>query len=127
MIASVTLLMALMMPAAQEPAREPASAQEPAAEAAAPASSMSADEHVQAGLADFRRRRFSAAKAHFEQAVEADPNSAAAHYYLGYTVYKIAEPKRANSPGKQEAASHFAKAYELDPAFVPAWRPRKAS
>ena len=26
----------------------------------------------------------------------------------------------ANSPGKQEAAEHFAKAYELDPAFVPA-------
>ena len=77
MIASMTLLMALMMPAAQEPAREPAAAQEPAVEAAAPASSMSADEHIQAGLAAFRRRRFSAARTHFEQAVEADANSAA--------------------------------------------------
>jgi tetratricopeptide (TPR) repeat protein len=121
MIASVTLLLALLMTPAQEPAPPP----EPAAsapESAAP--SMSADEHIQAGLAAFRRRRFSSAKTHFEQAVAADPGSAAAHYYLGYTVYKIAEPKRANSPGKQEAAGHFAKAYELDPAFVPAWRPR---
>ena len=120
MTASVTLLLALLL----TPSQEPAPAQEPAASAA---SSMSADEHIQAGLADFRRRRFSSAKTHFEQAVEADPNSAAAHYYLGYTVYKIAEPKRANSPGKQEAAGHFAKAYELDPAFVPAWHPRKTS
>ena len=121
MTASVTLLLAMLL-APQEPA--PAPAQEPAASAA---SSMSADEHIQAGLADFRRRRFSSARTHFEQAVEADANSAAAHYYLGYTIYKIAEPKRANSPGKQEAAGHFAKAYELDPAFVPAWRPRKTS
>ena len=123
MIASVTLLFAMLLAPAQEaaPAQVPAAAQEPAA------SSMSADEHIQAGLADFRRRRFSSAKTHFEQAVAADPNSAAAHYYLGYTIYKIAEPKRANSPGKQEAAGHFAKAYELDPAFVPAWRPRRAS
>jgi tetratricopeptide (TPR) repeat protein len=127
MTASVTLLLAMLMMPAQDAAQQPAAAQEPAAEAAAPASSMSADEHIQAGLADFRRRRFSSAKTHFEQAVAADPASAAAHYYLGYTVYKIAEPKRANSPGKQEAAGHFAKAFELDPAFVPAWRPRSAS
>ena len=122
MTASVTVLLAMLLAPAQEPAAAPA--QEPAASAA---SSMSADEHIAAGLADFRRRRFSSAKTHFEQAVEADPNSAAAHYYLGYTVYKIAEPKRANSPGKAEAAGHFAKAFELDPAFVPAWHPRKAS
>ena len=122
MTASVTLLLSMLWMPAQEPAAAPA--QEPAAEAA-PASSMSADEHIQAGLTSFKRRRFAAAKTHFEQAVEADPNSAAAHYYLGYTIYKIAEPKRANSPGKQEAAGHFAKAYELDPAFVPAWHARK--
>lgn len=122
MTATVTLLLSMLWMPAQEPAAAPA--QEPAAEAAPAASSMSADEHIQSGLAAFRRRRFAAAKTHFEQAVEADPNSAAAHYYLGYTIYKIAEPRRANSPGKQEAAGHFAKAYELDPAFVPAWRPR---
>ena len=55
----------------------------------------------------------------------ADPNSAAAHYYLGYTIYKIAEPKRHDSPGKKEAAAEFAKAYELDPAFKPVWGGRR--
>jgi tetratricopeptide (TPR) repeat protein len=104
---------------AQEAAQEPAAA----APAASP-SSMSADEHIQAGLAAFRKRRFAAAKTHFEEAVAANPDSAAAHFYLGYTIYKIAEPKRPNSPGKQEAAGHFAKAYELDPAFVPTWHAR---
>ena len=126
MSASVTLLMAMLFMPAQEPVQEPpAEATQDAASAAAAPSSMSADEHIQAGLAAFQRRRFSAARTHFQQAVDADPNSAAAHYYLGYTIYKIAEPRRANSPGKQEAAGHFAKAYELDPAFVPAWRPRR--
>lgn len=115
MITTATLLMVLAMPVQEAPA------QEPAPETAA-APSMSADEHIQAGLAAYLRRRFAAARIHFQNAVEADPNSAAAHYYLGYTIYKIAEPKRPFSPGKQEAAQHFAKAYELDPGFVPAWR-----
>jgi tetratricopeptide (TPR) repeat protein len=76
------------------------------------------------GKAAFRKKRFAAARDHFQQAVDASPDSAAAHYYLGYAIYKIAEPKRANSPGKQEAAQHFAKAYELEPGFKPAWRSR---
>src|SRR5688572_6209918 len=84
----------------------------------------SAEDHINAGLASYRKRRFRDAQTHFQQAVEADPSSAAAHFYLGYTIYKIAEPKRPNSPGKQEAAQHFAKAYELDPAFKPNWGPR---
>jgi tetratricopeptide (TPR) repeat protein len=114
MIATMTLLVtALWMPA-----------QEPAAAPAAPAATMSADEHIEAGKAAFKRKRFAAARDHFQQAVEASPDSAAAHFYLGYAIYKIAEPKRANSPGKQEAAGHFAKAYELDPGFKPAWRSR---
>ena len=120
MITATLLTAALWMPAQEPaPARETAETQDATA-----ASSGSADEHIQAGLAAFKRRRFAAAKTHFEQAVAADDSSAAAHYYLGYTIYKIAEPKRANSPGKQEAAGHFAKAYELDPAFKPAWQGR---
>jgi tetratricopeptide (TPR) repeat protein len=118
MIASLMLVTALWMPA-QDPT--------PAQDATAPdttASASSADDHISAGLAAFRKKRFAAAKGHFEQAVAANPDSAAAHFYLGYTIYKIAEPKRANSPGKQEAAGHFAKAYELDPAFKPAWHGR---
>ena len=115
MIAPMTLLMtALWMPV-----------QEPAAAPAASASTMSADEHIAAGLAAFKKKRFAAARGHFQEAVEASPDSAAAHFYLGYTIYKIAEPKRANSPGKQEAAQHFAKAYDLDPGFKPAWHGRR--
>ena len=118
MITTATLLMAALWMPAQEPASAPAPA--------AATSSMSADDHIQAGLAAFKKRRFAAAKTHFEEAVAADPQSAAAHFYLGYAVYKIAEPKRPNSPGKQEAAQHFAKAYEIDPAFKPAWHGRKS-
>jgi tetratricopeptide (TPR) repeat protein len=116
-ITTATLLMAVLsMPA-----------QDPAAPAPSTASAMSADEHIEAGLAAFRRKRFTVARGHFQQAVDASPDSAAAHFYLGYTIYKIAEPKRPNSPGKQEAAQHFARAYELDPAFKPVWRGRGAS
>jgi tetratricopeptide (TPR) repeat protein len=123
MIATLTLLAALAMPAqAQEPATQTAAPEVSAPETAASASS--ADEHITAGLAAFRKKRFAAARTHFEQAVAANPDSAAAHFYLGYTIYKIAEPKRPNSPGKQEAAGHFAKAYELDPKFTPAWHGR---
>ena len=59
------------------------------------------------------------------QAVDADPNDAAATFYLAYTVYKIAEPKRPFHPEKQQAAELFDKAYELDPNFKPVWAPRK--
>ena len=110
MITTATLLMVLAMPLQEAPAQEPQAAPETAA-----APSMSADEHIQAGLAAYQRRRFSAARTHFQQAVDADPNSAAAHYYLGYTIYKIAEPKRPFHPDKKRAADLFAKAYELDP------------
>lgn len=115
MIAPMTLLVtALWMPA-----------QDPAPAVATPtASAMSAEEHIEAGKAAFKRKRFAAARGHFQQAVDASPDSAAAHFYLGYSIYKIAEPKRPNNPGKQEAAGHFAKAYELDPGFKPSWRSR---
>jgi hypothetical protein len=115
MITTATLLMATLWMPAQDPA---------AAAPAASASSMSADDHIQAGLASFRKHRFAAAKTHFEDGGAANPDRAPAHFYLGYTIYKIAEPKRPNSPGKQEAAGHFAKAFELDPKFVPTWHHR---
>ena len=56
--------------------------------------------------------------------MDADPNSAAAHFYLGYTLYKQVEPKRPFHPRQTDAAQHFAKAYELDPNFLPVWGPR---
>jgi Tfp pilus assembly protein PilF len=115
MLISAMLLTALLAPAPQDP---------PASTASAPSSASASDE-IQAGLNAFARRRFSVARAAFERAVAADPSSAAAHYYLGYTIYKIAEPKRHDSPGKKEAAEHFAKAYELDPNFKPVWGSRR--
>lgn len=133
----IVLLLALALvpavrAAAQEPQPTPApeeqsteAAQEPAAETtAAAAPTGSADEHIASGLSAFRKRRFASARGHFEQAVAADPGSAAAHFYLAYTIYKIAEPKRPFHPDKQKAADLFAKAYELDPTFKPSWGPR---
>ena len=63
------------------------------------------------------------AERHFQAAVDADPGSAAALYYPGYTVYKIAEPKRPNDPGKRRAAELFARAYQIDPGFGRAGAP----
>jgi tetratricopeptide (TPR) repeat protein len=80
-----------------------------------------AEEHGSAGMAAYWRLDFQAAAGHFQAAVDADPQSAAALYYLGYSVYKIAEPKRANDPGKRRAAELFARAYEMDPGFQPRW------
>ena len=95
----------------------------PAARAAT--SSGAAQSAIDAGLVDFKKHRFAKAQAEFQQAVDADGNSAAAYFYLGYTVYKIAEPKHPFHPDKQKAAGLFAKAYELDPGFQPVWRSRK--
>ena len=116
MMLSAMLLSALLVPASS--AQEPAA---PAQAAEAPATA-GAEEHIQAGLPLFKRKRFAAARSHFEQAVAADPSSAAANFYLAYTIYKITEPKRPFHPDKQKSAELFAKAYELDPTFKPVWR-----
>lgn len=102
------------------PEAEPAKS-EPAPETASAASAPAA---IEAGLRAFGRRRYTQAEIEFRRALEADPQSAAAAYYLGYTYYKAAEPKRPFHPDKQKSAALFAKAYELDPAFRPAWAKR---
>lgn len=79
------------------------------------------EEHNAAGLAAYSKLHFREAEAQFQAAVDADPGSAAALYYLGYTVYKIAEPKRHDDPGKRRAAELFARAYAIDPDFRPGW------
>ena len=115
-------LAALMLAAAlapQEPAAVPGPQAEPKVAVAVPAGG--ADEYIDAGLKAFRRRRFGAAQADFQKAVDANPQSAAATFYLAYTYYKIAEPTRRLTPGKKKAAELFAKAFELNPAFRPAW------
>ena len=87
----------------------------------APAASVAtADAAIEAGLQAYRRRRFQAAEAEFQRAVEANPESAAAHYYLGYTIYKRVE-RRPFHPDKSRAVSEFARAFSLDPTFRPNW------
>jgi Tfp pilus assembly protein PilF len=85
------------------------------------ANPSAAQADIDSGLAAFRRLRFSQAEASFEKAWEEDPTSAAAAFYLAYTYYKIAEPKRPFHPDKQKAADMFAKAFSLDPNFKPVW------
>lgn len=111
------MLAALFLAVAVIPAvQEGATRAERAVEAAG-----SPQSHIDAGLREFKRRRFARAQAHFEQALQANPDDAAATFYLAYTVYKTAEPKRPFHPDKQKAADLFAKAYSLDPTFKPVW------
>jgi len=117
MCPALVLLAALQAPQAQT---TPAA---PAAEAAAPAGG--AEAAIEAGLQAFRKRRFTRAEIEFRRAVEADPGSAAAHFYLGYTYYKMGEPARRLNDEKRRAAEEFAKAYELEPGFRPIWGPRR--
>ncbi len=80
---------------------------------------------LDAGIAAFKKRHFAKAKAEFEKAESADPQSAAAAYYLGYTYYKIGEPSKRMNANKEKAKELFAKAFSLDPAFTPTWGRKK--
>jgi Tfp pilus assembly protein PilF len=86
------------------------------------ATSSAATPYLDAGLTAFKKRRFAQAEIEFRKALDADPHSAAAAFYLGYTYYKQAEPHRHDHPGKQKALDMFDKAYAIDPAFQPVWR-----
>lgn len=103
------------------PEASPAAEAAPAPEATPAPDTGLAQAAIKAGLKAFSRGHFQTAKTDFQNAVDADPESAAANFYLGYATYKVAEPKRPFHPEKQEAAKLFAKAYELDPQFVPVW------
>jgi tetratricopeptide (TPR) repeat protein len=118
MTVAAFILAAVLAPQEPAAATNPKAA-EPKAVEAAPAGA--AQEYIDAGLKAFTRRRFGAAQADFQKALDADPQSAAATFYLGYTYYKIAEPTRRLTPGKKKAAELFAKAFELDPTFRPVW------
>jgi Tfp pilus assembly protein PilF len=109
----LVLVLALQDPA---PATE-MPAEEPPAATSAPAASGSVDR----GLSLYHRRQFTRAAAEFQAAADADPQNAAAAWYLAYTWYKIAEPKRPFHPDKAKAAELFAKAFAIDPTFKPDW------
>jgi tetratricopeptide (TPR) repeat protein len=124
MLLAPFVLAAVFIPAPQEavPPAAPAPLDSSAVKGTdLPANYGAAGPHIDTGLAAFKKRRFSQAEIEFRKAADAEPQSAAAAFYLGYTYYKIAEPKRHDSPGKQRAAELFAKAYALDPAFHPVW------
>jgi tetratricopeptide (TPR) repeat protein len=126
MYLTTLLLAATLSPAAQEPAPPMAPPpQEPAAVSSTSAATGGGQASLDAGLAAFKKRRFSKAEIEFRKALEADPQSAAANYYLGYTYYKIAEPTRRLTPNKQKALELFDKAFELDPTFTPVWQSKK--
>ena len=105
------------------PAAPAAKPRHAAAPAAAPAAATATDaaSAIAAGDAAFKKRHFKAAQADFEKALAADPQSAAAAFYLGYTHYKIGEPSRRMNADKEQAKELFAKAFTLDPAFRPDW------
>jgi tetratricopeptide (TPR) repeat protein len=109
------LLATVLLSAALAPQTPP-----PAAETTVAASSPAAP-HLEAGIAAFKKRRFAAARSEFEKAQAADPQSAAAAYYLGYTFYKLGEPSRRMNANKEKAKELFAKAFTLDPTFAPTW------
>ena len=111
---AAALLLVVMTPQDAPPAPKQRAA--PAAEATADAPSA-----IAAGQAAFKKRHFKAAQADFEKALAADPQSAAAAFYLGYTHYKIGEPSRRMNEHKEQAKELFAKAFTLDPAFTPDW------
>ena len=110
------LLLALVTPQEAPPAPPPQAVT--ASEIPAPGPATAA---IAAGQAAFKKRRFRAAQADFEKAMSADPQSAAAAFYLGYTFYKIGEPSRRINENKEKARELFAKAFSLDPGFQPDW------
>lgn len=123
MILALLLTSALF---AQTPEPAPAPTDTTQASPAETRSEADASELIETGLAAFARSRFASAAKSFEAAVAAAPDSAAAHYYLGYSVYKTAEGKRPDHPDKARALDLFSKAMELDPGFRPVWA-RRAS
>ena len=123
MLLATVLLSAALAPQAPPPAAPTPDTAPPAVTAAEPPAPAleAAAPHLDAGLAAFKRRRFAAARAEFEKAQAADPQSAAAAFYLGYTHYKMGEPSRRMNANKEKAKELFAKAFSLDPAFRPTW------
>jgi Tfp pilus assembly protein PilF len=79
--------------------------------ASAQEGSAEAERAFQKGKGYTYAKKYRPAVKHLSKAVEADPNNAAAYYYLGYTYYL--QKKHAL------AREAFAKAYALDPDYSP--------
>ncbi len=108
------MILPMLMLAALATAQEAPAPAEPQVTAAPEAKGS-----LEKGIAMLRRARYRSARVELEKAVAADPQSAAAQYYLGFALYKIAEPTRRLTKEKEAAAQHFANCYSIDPAFRP--------
>jgi Tfp pilus assembly protein PilF len=112
------LSLAQDVPPAAPSAIEPVtSAKEPTSTSA---DSTAAAAAIEAGLKAYKHRQLAQAEALFQKALDLDPESAAAAYYLGYTIYKRVE-KRPFHADKARAAKLFSQAFTLDPALRPDW------
>lgn len=119
MVVSSLFLLATLAQAVPPPA-EPVGAELAALTAQPLTDTSAATAAVDAGIAAYRKRRYPQAEADFERALKADPNSAPAAYYLGYTIYKRVERKPFH-PDKTRAAHLFDQAFVADPSFRPDW------
>ena len=116
------MLPAILLSAALTPqVTPPPKPGEPKTTEMAPSSAGAAQPSIDAGLAAFKKHRYGNAEIDFRKALDADPKSAAANFYLGYTYYKMNEKKGRNNPEKLKSLPLFVKAYELDPGFQPVW------
>jgi Flp pilus assembly protein TadD len=115
-------LFAIVLAAVLSPTAQAPPPQKPAVKSAdLPASAGGPTQgFLDAGLAAFRKRHFAQAETEFSKAAESDPQSAAAAFYLGYTIYKRHEHTR-NAPEKQKALELFSKAFSIEPGFKPVW------
>jgi Tfp pilus assembly protein PilF len=118
MTLSAIVLAAVLSPAATAPPPAPNPEVKSADLPSSPAGPTQG--FIDAGLAAFRKRHFAQAETEFNKAEESDPQSAAAAFYLGYTIYKRHEHRR-NAPEKQKALELFSKAFSIEPGFKPVW------
>ena len=115
--------------AAQEPQPEPPAQEEPAAPqetvSATPAAGGDVQSHIDAGLSAFRKRRFAAARAALRAGRGGRPRQRRRAPSTSATrSTRSPSPSGPSTRTRQRAAELFAKAYELDPTFKPAWSKR---
>jgi Flp pilus assembly protein TadD len=72
-----------------------------------------------AAIAEVKAGRYEGATRDLQQAVQAAPNDAAAHYYLGYAYYLMSQQAPADKELARKAAEEIALAYRLQPNFTP--------